>query len=537
MSLRRKADLFLRKLTHNSNTVSSSSFLVEQNSVSYSTGWKWWLTTAAGVGIICLAIFLDRFLLINAYNAPPGADPGNWLTFAWELGGKSIGLADWSYPPLLLIILRGFLELFNPMTSLKLLGLISWSIMGCAFFIILRVSFKNLPIYILLGTSLLFSLAGYHGEIFAWGGYPQLIGTSFLLIAVPATARWLKTGDLKWGFVGVLFTIGVIYTHHLMTSMIPILLIIVGIWQILFATNKFERKEILKKGLIYLCAVGILSIPAIPIYWEYWRLLGVFPTNANQFGPSSVLLMFQYVFQDSLGLWLVLLVSAIIISFTNPKNPMQGTIFAFILGPLIMVTIFWEVRFLPLILVGIGYGLISIYQITWNIPKSGLSILLWRGATIILLAVMLLSILPNSRNWFIRASEYYRVVDNGTYDGLTWLRDHSQPGDIVAASQWDPFSIGWWIQGYSERPCLYVSDMRWLFFQQEREYAAIANTLFSETTTPGQFIDIIQSQDIRWILVNNQHQPGSILSADHSGAISPVYSNSILTIYKVGRSR
>jgi len=510
---------------------------VEQNSGSVSIGWKWWLITIAGGGIICLAIFLDRFLLINAYNAPPGADPGNWLTFAWELGGKSIKLADWSYPPLLPIILRVLLELFSPMTSLKLLGLISWSIMGCAFFFILRVSFKNLPIYVLLGISLLFTLAGYHGEIFAWGGYPQLLSTSFLLIAVPATACWLKTGDLKWGFVGVIFTIGVIYTHHLITSMIPILLIIVGIWQILFVTNKVERKEIVKKGLIYICVVGILLIPAIPIYWHYWRLLGVFPTNANQFGPSSVLLMFQYVFQDSLGVWLLLLVSAIIISFINPKNPMHSTIFAFILGPLIMVTIFWEVRFLPLLLVGIGYGVISIYQITWNNPKSDLSIMLWRGATTILLAVMLLSILPNAHNWFIQASEHYRVVDNGTYDGLTWLRDHSQPGDIVAASQWDPTLIGWWIEGYSERPCLYVSDMRWLFFQQEREYAAIANTLFSETTTSEQFIEIIQSQDIRWILVNNQYQTRPILSADHSGIISPVYSNSKLTIYKVGRIR
>jgi len=537
MSLRQKADLLLKKLTHSANTVSSSSILVERNSGSYSTGWKWWLTTVAGGGIIFLAIFLDRFLLINTYNAPPGADPGNWLTFAWELGGKSIRLAEWVYPLLVPIILRGLLFFVEPLTALKYLGLSSWTVLGFAFFVMLRLTCKNLPAFIQIGISVLFALAGYHGEVYAWGGYPQLLGGAFLLVSITAFSIWLASGKLTWFITSAAFSAGVIYTHHLMAGMLPVFLIIIASWQMLFNMNQKTFIIIRNRSLLYIAVLGMLSVLAIPVYWKLWTSLSGNPTNPNQFLPSDALLMYRYVFHDSPELWGILLIAALLAAVTNAKNPLSGVVAALLLGSMLLVLILWEVRVLLPLFIGIGFGTALVFERIWTSFPLGLSSQIRKGVATITLAVLLIVILPQSRDWFTNAIDYYRVMDDDVQSALVWINTNTQPGEIVAASPRQPFGIGWWIEGFALRPSIYATELKWLIIRQEREYAAIANTLFSETTTSEQFIEIILSQDIRWILVDNQHQPRPILSADHSGIISPVYSNSKLTIYKVSRSQ
>ena len=146
-----------------------------------------------GCCLILLALVLDRGLLILKHTAPSGADPGNWLTFAWEMGGKHLRLAEWAYPPLFPLILRLALNLFEPMMALKVVGLISWALIGISFFISLNIFFKELPFLIRFGLSIFIMLSGYQGEIFAWGGYPQLLGYAFLLLSIPFADHWIKT--------------------------------------------------------------------------------------------------------------------------------------------------------------------------------------------------------------------------------------------------------------------------------------------------------------------------------------------------------
>ena len=147
-----------------------------KNSESLKKDLKWWGITLLGVLCIVAAIIIDRLFLVSNQIAPSGSDPGNWLTFALEMGGQSIRMAEWSYPPLVPAFLRCLLIPFEPMAALKILGAFSWILLGLSFFLMLRLLFQKLPIYIVIGISLLFTLAGFHGEVFAFGGYPQLLG-------------------------------------------------------------------------------------------------------------------------------------------------------------------------------------------------------------------------------------------------------------------------------------------------------------------------------------------------------------------------
>ena len=110
--------------------------------------------------------------------------------------------------------------------------------------------------------------------------------------------------------------------------------------------------------------------------------------------------------------------------------------------------------------------------------------------------------MPNTHTWFSNAINYYRVVDNETYEGLNWLSTNTNASDVVMASAWKPYNIGWWIEGFTEHPTIYATDLRWLVFRKERVYASIANHFFDKTTSVSEMNSIINDNHIKWIFLD-----------------------------------
>jgi hypothetical protein len=138
-----------------------------------------------------------------------------------------------------------------------------------------------------------------------------------------------------------------------------------------------------------------------------------------------------------------------------------------------------------------------------------------------------------SRQLFEQSLGFYQVVDRPTYSGLVWLKENTLEGEIVGVSYWDPFSLGWWVEGFSERPAIYATDLRWLAFDQERFYAQNANRLFSGELSDSEARDLIYQLHIQWLLVDKEYEWGNLDPLISQQVVLPRYENDRLRILEV----
>ncbi len=489
----------------------------------------------AGILVIAVLLLVDKGPTLLAFAAPSGADPGNWLSLAWGLTGQGARLSDWAYPPFTFILLRGLLLVFDPLLALKILGMFTWVALGWAFFFVLQSFTPRLPFLVRLGLGLMFIFCGYNGEIFAWGGYPQLLGMAFLVLAIPFSELWLRGGHRRDGLVAISATGGVIFTHHMLAAIFPLLLGLVVVWTY-FQVHKHPQLFFQRlKSLFFWDAV--ISLAALPVYWKYFHLLAGNPANPGGFTLGSILLIGQYLFRESEWLWFTLaVVAGISLWILNRRLLVAGSA-AFILGSLLGFLILKEIRLLQILIAGICYGLALLSEAIWIRSPFHTLARVKRAVLVMGIGTVLLITLPGGQQQYVQASAYYRVVDNQILSGLDWLRANSAPGDRIAASRSQPDLLGWWVEGLAQRPAIYATDLRWLTFSQEKSYAMIANEIFNSATSPERAGTLIYANRIRYILIDRELQLSALTSLIDRGVLSPVFENQRVMILKVANSR
>ena len=476
-----------------------------------------WVAALGALLLIGLLV-AEKGPLLARQAAPSGADPGNWLSLAWSITGQSARLADWAYPPLTFILLRALLVVLDPLLALKVLGLAAWGAIAIAFWLVLLRFTPRLPVPLKLGLALLVMFAGYNNEIFAWGGYPQLLGMAFLTGAIPAWESFLSTGTRRSGAAAVLLVLAVLSTHHLMAAIAPVFWLAVFAWTLWkkdIPPATIIRRFVLASGIL-----AALSLPLVPVYLKYLSLLSGNPVNSSGYSLQSLPLLVRYLFRDLTPLWLVWLalgLAAPLVAAGLRRKALSATVFAFTWGTLAAFLVLWEVRILQALIVGIGFGLAILFEQAWIHPSTTWYARLRQGALVACLGLVLLATLSLGRQEYEQASSYYRVVDQQLLDGLNWLRDNTHPGERVATSRTRPDLVGWWVEGLARRPALYAADLRWLAFRSERGYTQIANQIFDPAAPPERIGELIYANQVRWILLDKTAGETNLILADFPG--------------------
>ena len=487
--------------------------------------------TWMGSLVICLVLCALKLPVLWENAAPSGADPGNWLSLAWSLTGQGARLSPWAYPPMAFVLLRGLLVIFTPLISLKIFSLACWIGMTVALWFVLRKSFSRLPAYVALGIALIFGLATYNNDMFAWGGYPQMLGTAFLILALPHLEAWLILGKRSDGRFALLAGVGVIYTHHLMAALLLGMGMLVFAWTAVH--ERWQRRDLARRYGAYLGALLLLSLPAGVIYWNYLHLLAGNPANANGYSLALLHDVITYVFRDLASLWLVLLATALITPFLIRRSKISGTLFAFTWGSLLAFLLLVEVRVLQMSFAGIAVGLALLYDRAWSYPAGpGVT----RARHWILgvgLAIILAVSGFQGQNTYVQSMSYYQVAGNDVLPGLTWLRNHTSSSDRVAVSSNQPGMLGWWVEGYAQRPAYYAADLRWLSFRQERENARIANLIFNPQTSPLRLSGVLSEQQSRYIFIDRKFAEEEYKNLLRQGFLVQVYADKRIAILKV----
>lgn len=445
--------------------------------------------------MFAVLFYLERVRLMP--SSPTGADPGNWLAGAWELSGENIRLVDWIYPPLSLVLLRILLFIVPPMNAVKAIGFLSSFLGGVLFYFGARITYgKQSPLFH-FGITILIFMSGYFGEMLAWGGYPQLLATAFLVAHFTSLELWLQDDSATVHFFMAAINFALVcYASHFVASVMMICLILIMLLS--FLRSGKDWRIMARKWLKFLFITFLLVSPVLVTYWKFYIFTEKLPTNPQDFSIAFLRGLFAYCFQGLHWLWILLLVIGVWVAFKNLADYFAYTTVALILSPLLLLMVSWEMRLMQFVILGVGYGLLLIGS---KLSTSQISPNLKISLTALFVAFAIVS-MQFSNLWFIEKISHYQVVSDDALAALQWLTMNTEPQDVVAVSPWKPFSLGWWVEGYSKRPCIYAMDVRYLTFSGERMKADIANKLFKKNSSPGEIARLIQENGIKYILID-----------------------------------
>ena len=214
-----------------------------------------------GVALLFMLLTLFgalRWWMMSGEEAPPGSDGGNWLAFSRELFGDRVKAADAAYPPGFPLLLSGALHFLSPLTALKVLGLATAASLSIPAYLLLRTALVPWLAAVLAATV---AVMDYHSEVLAWGGYPQLLGTAFLLLALYLFALGLRDGR-SWLFVASgLCTALTVATHTL--AALQLLLALVAIVVIRAYVRRGSPVPYSKRRLASFLLIWVISAGAV----------------------------------------------------------------------------------------------------------------------------------------------------------------------------------------------------------------------------------------------------------------------------------
>jgi hypothetical protein len=148
--------------------------------------------------------------------------------------------------------------------------------------------------------------------------------------------------------------------------------------------------------------------------------------------------------------------------------------------------------------------------------------------------ILLLAIVASGYVDYDAATDWYRVVDDEEIAALDQLAVASSPGDIVVSSAGHHDNhVGWWVQGYAERPTYPGGNVDFLASQQERAQGAAANLVFEEPVDPSRVTALLAQIGARFIVVDRRGPSAQWLDSEFARSLRVVDDSSDLVILEL----
>jgi hypothetical protein len=489
--------------------------------------------------LVIVALLVGIVVLVNLGMPgaiPSGADGGNWLAVARGLMGEEVMAAAVSYPPLFPLMLSLGIPVFGPLPALVSLALLSKT------FLVLTVYVCTRPMgrWYALAVAICSAVAGAQLEAYAWGGYPQLMGTAFALLAVFFGIRWIANGSWMTLGLAVSMALLTLATHTLIAGLLLFAFPLAVVhWLVVSRADRADWKRAIAAVPAVVLPVGIAVV--------------ISRASASQAGAVAVINPLDLNYMDSLQLavrdapvpWLIVAALGLAAFGMVRTSALRATTLAvgssWTLVGLGFFFVTGEAR--SLLLAQLGLLMMATLTIEWvfrwigHEDVEGTKDRLRRVAfpvLIILMVSMVSAIAAGGLVRYASAIAWYRVADQEILDALKWLNEGSEPGDLVVATTGPNGNpLGWWVQGYGERRTFTGVDPRSLSFPEERANAEIANQIFDPRTTTADASDLLAENGIDFVVVDRRGQHGGWLSRGLGVSLTTLYESPSIAIQGV----
>jgi len=462
--------------------------------------------------LLMLWVAWYKWIILGVYDAPPGSDGGQWLAFGHQLfTGETVKAGFQSYPPLLPSIVKILSLFLTPLGALKLSGIFTSVFIAIPVYLILR---RTLIPVIALVLAITAALTPFNGEILSFGGYPQLLGSSFLLFSLYFLTSGFETGEKRWFFAASLAasaTIG--------TNVLPALLLLIASGLIvLFYLFRIRREN---KAILYhrirsafLCWVLpsiVLAIPFMKSYFAYLSESASSETTAIHWTVMEIAGWVNSSWLLEFALWIGVagIAGSLLIllgkTFFNKQIILASTSISILIATIIGVFLIPELRFwgfieISLILVlGFLPGILESLVNYLKVRKYLVRVML----IFTLACVLIIGTLGHRR--LLIASDWYQVVTPPVISALDWLIDNGDPGSIVATTGTKRGHVyGWWIEGYSHLPAYTAGDPLLFFSEEERAQVEIARSILIDDTSSSEIETLAEQHQIRYLFLDKK---------------------------------
>ncbi len=461
-----------------------------------------------GLLAVLVGVAAYRFIVLADEAAPPGADPGNWLAFTHELFGSPVKAAASVYFPVVPVLLKALLTFLPALVATKVLGVAVSVIMGIPFYLILRRGCS--PLFS-AALTLAFLLTGYQEEVFIFGGYPQLLATTFLLL----TVYWLMDGLISGGrrplLLAAASTALVAGTHHFTLVVMAPTLLVLGV--ALFIQERPGIRPLLRNAGVWALGAAVFTLPFLPWYVDFLALMEGNPTNPGNFSVLDMGSVTSYVFLENRPLWLALLVIAGALTlmpfFGEKAGRIRPAALAILAGPFLGFVLTSEVRTFQLIEAGVVLSLaLPVAAVEQHLSGTRVRVTVQQVERLSLglaVAALLTVIASSGHDRLTNQRAVYQIVDGPALEALDWLRERTPPGArVVANESIGRVSYAWWVEGYAERPTYSLIEPDYLSFTEEKEQSNLASRLLDEETPPSEVEDILQQTGIEYIFLDKR---------------------------------
>ena len=462
--------------------------------------------------LLMLVVAVYKWVQFSGNAAPPGSDGGQWLAFSHQLfGGESIRAGFQFYPPIFPLFVRLVSLVVDPLVALKLLG-------------IFTSIFIAFPVYLLLRTALHPCLSAvfaitvvitpYHNEVLCFGGYPQLLGTSFLLLSIFFLLQGLNTGQKRWFFgasVASAATIG----SNVLTALV--LLLAAGVILLISSCKLWhEGKSVLyprfRSAFLWWGIPSIiLSLPFATTYFAYLFTAERSPANPMGLTLPDILGWLKSAWLLEFILWLGVLSFVAVLFLFGARAIFRRRLLitdaavALLFSAFAGFLLLRELRFIAFIEIGLVLvlGLILNMLISFFSRQKARRFLVASTLIAVLIFTSAVGVIGNRR--FEIAYYWYEVVDASVLSALEWLHDNGTPGAKVVTTGADHgHNYGWWIEGYAHLPTYMAGDPFLFFNVTERAQVSLAHRLLIQETPPGEIRALANENGIQFLFFDKR---------------------------------
>ncbi len=470
---------------------------------------------------------------------PSGADGGNWLAITKERLGMDVMSSEVSYLPLFPSLVALFSQIAGSVTALVTAALIT----KIALVVAVYLSTRTLGFLYSVTAAVIVGAAGAQMEAYAWGGYAQLLGTAVGLLAVFFVVRYLDTDSRPHLVVGIVCALFAYLTHALVGGLLLVALPIGVLYWLLISRPR--RREWIQALWITTVAVapGVLYL-SLSLSLFFGAETGVEPV-LNPLELNRWFAVTQTV-RDAPLLWTIVGLIAIagffLRGWTSSQHATIAVGLSWVVAGLSFFALTGEPRALLLVQTGLVILAVTVFKRLYEHARYRATArhrrnLFPLGAyrTIAIVGISMLSgLVVGGLTVYSDATNWYRVVDHQELEGLDILNQVSDPDSLVVASRGHHGNpIGWWVEGYGERPTYSGLDTRFLAFPDEREQAEIANGFFSGEMSDSEARGQLQAIGADFLVVDRRGPDAAWLDSGLARSLPVVFDSETIVVLGV----
>lgn len=479
---------------------------------------------------LSIGLFLVAFSVAWSFIGPRAlpwwVDGGIWLKYANGLLGVTWPLwneKSLNYPPLFPTILAILVYLTgDPVFSIKFLAVLTFSLRPLIVFLSSILLFKRLSVSVSAGIIMM--MLPIHVEMLGWGGYPNLLSSSLLMISITLLITWLK-GNSRKLLLLLFITSALIGIGHNLTFLVYSTTLLI----LLAASLTLRRRTAALKILsVFSFTLGIYAFYIFAFLWPLDYL--IYNEAAHYYLKVSLASGFltwifksEFFFLTLYALMAVTIVSALL---TRKMLTEISVLTAWLMAPLLLINLHelgialdYQRVFIffvePFVILAMGSqefffsmsgesknpSLAKLKE--WALRIFGYILInfitrIFRLLLVIALVFAIFSSIAYGYSTFKSVDEWYNFRDNyGDSEKLEiikLIKDNIPNDSVIVAEE----EIARWIEGYSSRRVLMYTHPMYLFVKGEHERAYLARTiLLSSYCLTNDIVTIYEPYDPR----------------------------------------